>query len=31
LIGDDRIEIGRILHDAMELERNLPEGYGRPE
>lgn len=25
VIGDDRIEIGRVLHDAMELETNLPE------
>ena len=27
VIGDDRIEIGRVLHDAMELETHLPEWY----
>ena len=24
--GDGMVEIGRVLHDAMDLERNLPEG-----
>lgn len=25
---DDRIEIGRVLHDNMDLSRHLPGGYG---
>jgi toxin ParE1/3/4 len=27
-ISSDIIGIGRVLHDAMELERHLPAGYG---
>ena len=28
--GDGRVEIGRVLHDSMDLDRHLPEDYRVP-
>jgi len=28
---DGRVEIGRVLHDSMDLERHLPDNYRAPE
>ena len=30
IAGDGCLEIGRVLHDSMDLDRHLPEGYYAP-
>lgn len=30
LVGGQRIDVGRLLHDSMDLRRHLPRGFGRP-
>lgn len=29
--ADGHVDVGRLLHDAMELKRHLPEGFGAAE